>query len=178
MASDSIPEEWRPVEGWPYEVSNLGRVRRAIDSPRRSGTSPGYVLTPHGNKRGYLSVGLRDRRGERHTIDVHRLVANAFLGPRPTNRHDVAHNDGNPANNAIGNLRWATRAENMADCIAHGTARRGERIHNTKLTQDIVRSIRERHRRGEKQRAIAASLSVSPGLVNQIVLGRVWRWMD
>ena len=29
MASDSIPEEWRPVEGWPYEISNRGRLRRS-----------------------------------------------------------------------------------------------------------------------------------------------------
>ena len=177
MADDSIPEEWRPVEGWPYEVSSYGRVRRAIDSPRRPGTTPGYVLKPAANKRGYLSVGLRDRRGERYTINVHRLVAAAFLEPRPVGRYEVAHNDGDPGNNNARNLRWATRSDNMADCVLHGTVVRGTRVHNSKLNENIVRSIRERHANGEQQRAIAASLSVTPGLVNQVVLRHVWKWV-
>lgn len=35
MADDTLPEEWRKIEDEPdYEISNLGRVRRATDVVR------------------------------------------------------------------------------------------------------------------------------------------------
>ncbi|AXV72811.1 hypothetical protein CJO75_01120 [Ralstonia solanacearum] len=54
---------------------------------------------------------------------IHRLVALTFLGPPPSRQHEVAHNDGNRANNIVTNLRWATHAENVADTFRHGTAK-------------------------------------------------------
>jgi hypothetical protein len=34
---------------------------------------------------------------------------------------DGCHNDGDPFNNAVTNLRWDTRSGNLRDKIAHGT---------------------------------------------------------
>lgn len=44
---------------------------------------------------------------------VHRLVALAFHGPRPSSGHVVDHIDTNRHNNRVENLRWVTRLENI-----------------------------------------------------------------
>lgn len=106
-------EMWRRVEGAPdYEVSDQGRVRSY------KGKSP-RILRPCVNPLGYhnqtLSVG-----GRPLFTTAHVLVMTAFVGPRPKGM-DIRHLDGNPANNALTNLRYGTRAENMQDKRLHGT---------------------------------------------------------
>jgi hypothetical protein len=93
-------EEWRPCPPNPaYQVSNLGRVRRA---------KTGRVLKPWASDRGYLYVDLsRKCRGR----SVHGLVALAFLGDRPV-AHDVDHLDWDRRNNAAANLRYLHRLVN------------------------------------------------------------------
>lgn len=103
---------WREVAGWPaYEVSNDGRVR----SRRRRGTAGGE-LTPWlgGNEDArYLYVTLTDR-GRRWDPTVHKLVAEAFLPPAPTEDHQVDHVDGDRWNNRAANLEWVEPSENKA----------------------------------------------------------------
>jgi hypothetical protein len=104
-----ISEEWRDIPGIEgYEVSSLGRVR----------TKP-KILKPYLNpSNGYLTIRLGRRQ---FNGPIHRLVCLAFHGPPPQERMDVAHGDGRKLNNRAENLRWATRAENFKDAVAHGT---------------------------------------------------------
>lgn len=44
----------------------------------------------------------------------------AFVGPRPDGMV-TCHNDGNPANNNLSNLRWDTQSNNQLDAVKHGT---------------------------------------------------------
>lgn len=44
----------------------------------------------------------------------------AFVGPCPDGM-EVCHNDGNPENNRVENLRYGTRSDNMRDKRKHGT---------------------------------------------------------
>lgn len=114
----SAVERWAPVVGWEglYEVSTHGRVR----SLARPGHPHGRYLTPHLAKRGgYLSVGLT-RSPKRITAKVHRLVAQAFLGPCPDGLM-VRHLDGNPQNPRVENLAYGTASENQLDTVRHGT---------------------------------------------------------
>ena len=46
---------------------------------------------------------------------VHKLVALAFHGPRPSPAHEVAHGDNDVSNNRPDNIRWATVLENKED---------------------------------------------------------------
>lgn len=101
---------WRPIQGHPdYEVSIDGRVRRSSSG---KGAKAGHILAPHTTADGYLRIGLRhDGRHCNHRI--HRLVAVAFLGPPPSNRHQVNHKDGDKTNNQANNLEWTTCRENI-----------------------------------------------------------------
>lgn len=111
-----IAEEWRPIEGHPYEVSSIGRVRRTGGG---RGAKVGHILKPAGSKTGHLHIGL-GRKGGRHL--VHRLVARAFLGPCPP-LHEVMHKNDIPWENYVSNLQYGTRGENVRAAIAAGLMR-------------------------------------------------------
>lgn len=165
-------EEWRVVPLDPgYEVSSGGRVRNA---------RTGRPLTPWYAGAGYLYVQLWRSRIK---TGVHRLVAFAFLGEPPSPHHEVAHNDGNPENNHVSNLRWATHAENQADIRKHGTGYyhgwRGETHPTAKLNDQQVREIRQRCRQGRASRkALAAEFGVSRASIDQIAQGRTWKHLN
>lgn len=117
-------EEWRPVVGYEgyYEVSDKGRVRSLPRMARRRGKGavpvPGRLLTLQITERGYLAVKLSvGGRGVRRP--VHRLVCEAWFGPRPE-KAECRHLDDNKANASVENLCWGTRSENMADRIRNG----------------------------------------------------------
>lgn len=113
---DTELEQWRILDHRPYAVSNLGRV-----SSRHPGRA-GKILKTWRDDEGYDHVTLEfDGKSKRHA--VHRLVAIAFLGPRPAGCEDVAHEDGVPWNNNKENLRWSTHSDNQRDRARHGTVR-------------------------------------------------------
>ena len=127
-------ELWKPVPGYAglYSVSNLGEVF-SVRSQK--------VLSPGVLPGGYRQVQLCSG-GRREQVKVHRLVALAFLGEPPTPRHQVAHNNGNPAINCVKNLRWATAQENQHDRRLHGTSSFGEANARAKITAEDVLAIR------------------------------------
>jgi hypothetical protein len=112
----SIPEQWRPVVDWEglYEVSNLGRVRSL---PRT--TTSGRVLIPMTQPNGYLFVGLYDYQRRAGRL-VHRLVGEAFIGPKPRGMV-TRHLDGDQTNNRLTNLEYSTQSVNIRDMEQHGT---------------------------------------------------------
>jgi hypothetical protein len=110
-AADAATEVWRPVVGsLRYEISDQGRIRNAETD---------HLLRPQRTAKGYLSVMLHDAEGDQRTVLVHRLVAAAFIGPS-NGRPVVRHLDGNPSNNTVGNLAWATYSDNNFDTVRHG----------------------------------------------------------
>ena len=65
----------------------------------------------------------------------------AFVGEIPEGKQ-VAHNDGNPANNWLSNLRYATPEENQNDKSKHGTTLKGSAVPSSKLSEWEVLAIR------------------------------------
>jgi hypothetical protein len=53
---------------------------------------------------GYMQIGA---------VVVHRIVATAFRGEQPSEKHIVDHIDTNRRNNRVENLRWITRLDNL-----------------------------------------------------------------
>jgi len=120
---------WRPVVGWEglYEVSDHGDVR-SLDRVDRFGRHyAGRMLSPDTIKGGYLRVALA-REGHVQRRQVHHLVLEAFVGPRPLGM-EGCHGDGCPTNNRLSNLRWDTRPENALDTVRHRTHRNTRKTH-------------------------------------------------
>lgn len=164
--------EWRAVPGWPeYEVSAHGDVRR-----RLKGGSPvakvGRALRPSPGR--YPHVYLHGAAGKRH-YTVHRLVALAFIGEPPSATHQVAHNDGDTANNHYQNLRWATPKENMADKVGHGTMAYGEKAGPKKFTERMVAHIRLISSKGVSHEILAEIFETSQSHISRIVRGELWK---
>lgn len=187
---DTVGKEiWRFVPGYEgcYEVSSLGRVRsvdRVVLCRRKGGIFEKRLLgslkvqTVDNGKHAYgrLQVKLC-RAGKKKTHLVHRLVANAFLGPCPVG-HEVAHFDGNPSNNRLDNIRYATPAENNQDKIRHGTVVRGEESGTAKLTQEEVSQIRRERSNGSSLTDLSEKFEISIAQVSRVANGRQWRHLD
>lgn len=91
-----------------WRVSSLGRIWSA--------RGRGKFIRPAKTQYGHLMV-VPQRRKNRL---VHRLVAEAFIGPRPEGA-DIRHLNGVHTDNRAVNLAYGTRTENIMDAIAHGT---------------------------------------------------------
>jgi hypothetical protein len=125
-------EAWKPIAGYEtvYEVSDWGRVRRL---PK------GNILKASQAGRGYLRVTLSVNAVMTGKY-VHHLVADAFLGARPSG-FDVCHLNGDIADARLANLRYGTHHSNMRDSLRHKTHLSTHRTHCSKgheLTQDNV----------------------------------------
>lgn len=179
-----VIEGWRPVVGWAgyYEVSCRGRVRSVgRTSTRRDGTIQTWAprtMRPTTTKKGYLLVKL-SRPGERKDARVHRLVAEAFL-PEAHTTETVNHLDGRKTNNAVENLEWATRAENVAHAIRNGLGEYlpprgvGEASATSKLTEEMVLKYRREHRAGAGIRTLARAAGVHPKTMRCALSGATW----
>lgn len=175
-------EEWRDIPGFPsYQASSLGRIRSAdrmlaIAPSRRSAAHmrpmKGNILCPwRAGDYWVVSLGKVRKRG------VHRLVCLAFHGRPPSPKHETAHNDGNPTRNVPSNLRWATKIENEADKVVHGTISKGPGLKGyhhprAKLTDEAVREIRAGT---VPARYLAGKLGVHASTINRIRSGSAWR---
>ena len=81
---------------------------------------------------------------------VHSLVAESFIGPRPEGM-EVCHNDGDPTNNHLDNLRYGTSSGNELDKVRHGTHYNAAKTHcplgHELFTENIPTSIAKLGRR-------------------------------
>lgn len=128
-----------------YSVSSHGRVRSedrvVVEKTGMAKRLKGKVLSACPNRGGYPSFKV-SHDGRLIAVRVHRAVALAFIGQPPTDRHEVAHRDGDRANNCADNLRWDTRKGNFDDKVLHGTHNRGERHPHSRLSNEDVAEIR------------------------------------
>lgn len=133
----------------------------------------GWLLKPKTTFDGYPVISVYPN-GRLKTVRVHVLVCETFHGPKPSPSHQVAHNDGNPANGAASNLRWVTGKENAADRRVHGRDRLGEDHYAARLTANQVLNIRRRHAGGMSISGLARELSVGTSTIWQIVHRKNW----
>ncbi|WP_232629118.1 HNH endonuclease signature motif containing protein [Methylobacterium sp. Leaf118] len=170
-------EEWRPlsvIAG--HSVSSFGRVRR--DLPRFGGGGsirpPLECLSLRKLPTGYIQVDA-SINGRRTTHYVHRLVAEAFLGPPKAGQDRVLHKDDDPSNNRPDNLCWGTAADNSADMVRKGRQAKGVRAGASKLSPDMVLSVRRDSASGISQRKIASKYGICQANVSLIVSCATWR---
>ena len=159
--------EWRVIKGEEgrYAVSDAGEVM-AMNFANLG--VPG-ILKPNKN-RGYFTIQLSNRK--RRTI--HRLVAEAFIGPRPVGMQ-INHKNGIKNDNRLSNLEYCTPSENMKHCFATGLQSNvGERHSRAKLTDAKIIEIRRMLALGFSQIEIGATMGVSSSAISLISSGKRW----
>lgn len=172
-----MSELWKPVVGYEglYEVSNLGSVR-SLDRLVGKEKSPrkGRLLAAPIDRSGagYRFVNL-SKNGKVRKTNLHVLVLEAFIGPRPHPDWHAMHIDGSRDNARLDNLRWGSQSENARDKVAHGTDARGGKNKNAILNQELVDWIKE-----SKQSSIQLGhiLGVSSSTIRAVRLGENWSY--
>ena len=123
-------------------VSKCGRIFKEAKYSQRGNTKVKYKMVAYNCRR----------------YDVHRLVAHAFIPLVPDKRW-VLHNDDNPANNRVENLRWGSPADNQLDRKLNKNASWIER------ENAIVRDVKL----GLSYTSIAKKWGISQGRVSQLI---------
>ena len=124
---------WRAIPGWEglYEASTDGDIRSITRTvTKKDGTQQVYkgkLLKGRASPRGHLSVQL-SANSRPVGMCIHRLIMLTFVGPCPEGM-EVCHNDGNPANNRLENLRYDTHSSNAYDSVTHGVHPHARKTH-------------------------------------------------
>lgn len=109
-------EVWRRITNWDkydagyYEISNLGRVRRAGYRENSGRYKAPRIINGVSSPNGLLRVSLSNGAGGLRIFYIHKLVAMHFI-PNPKNYRRVTHLDNNPINNRADNLKWCGPAD-------------------------------------------------------------------
>ena len=185
-SAPSIEPEWRVIPGYEgmYEVSSTGRVRRLPHLVRARGSRagkwyekmwPGHEIARCDDSagRGYFFVRLWRENCQR-SRKVHQLVLEAFVGPRPEDKHGVNHIDGDTKHNCVTNLEWATRSENQRHARATGLNKSSFQASSFKLTVEERCAVRALHRAGVPANELAKSFNITPQYAS--CLGRLEAW--
>jgi hypothetical protein len=167
---------WR----WQHHGDPLGGADHApryalrwfVEAAIASDTDECIIWTYPIPKVGYAYLNWHGKRRRAHIV-----VCEEVHGPKPPDKDEVAHSCGHKLCLNPRHVRWATKPENAADKVLHGTANRGERVHWTKLNEAQVREIKAALAAKETHRSIAARYDVSTSAVDLIATGRNWAWL-
>ena len=161
-----------------YKVSDQGQVRRAKPG---HGTKVGRAIAliprkARNRKNAKTYYGISAWMGNRKKdYYVHRLVAEAFLGPCPEG-YEVNHKDCNPANNTLSNLEYVTSSQNKQHYyLVNRRLISGENQWNAKLKEVDVSCIRYLSKGGYPYSYISKLFDVAIGTIEKIVLRERWK---
>lgn len=123
--------------------------------------------------RGYGQISINAKKNY-----AHRVAYELSVGPIPDGML-VLHSCDNRRCVNPKHLRVGTPKENTADMDIRGrrvnTPSLGEKHGCAKLTEAVVKDIRERHRSGAIESALAVLYGVSPRTVGRVVSRHSWR---
>lgn len=162
-------EIWKWVPGFEgkYDISTDGQIRSYVpDGHCRP-------IKPFPRKNGYRAVKLDGK-----DYLFHRLMAQAFIA-NPHKLKEINHRDGNKANNALSNLEWTTRSENLKHAfrlgLVHPNPARGEAAHKSHLKNADVLAIRAAYAAGgTTHKKLAEQYKVDRYCIYAIVNRKTW----
>ena len=161
-----IPDsQWKSLPKYPgIEFSDEGEARSYLKSGAGSKSLRREPLTLRGttDPDGYIRLNVKDSNGVRKIRGLHQLIAETFLSDSWFEGAIVCHNNGDPSDNRVDNLRWGTRSDNQRDMAKH------KRAYRQRPDEDI-REIRRLASEGVYQRDIAKRFGVSQAYVWEVV---------
>lgn len=166
-----------------YEISNLGRIKSHRGFVKPSPKYQSHKRYRENKKLAYMHVNLWDYSiGKSVLRNVGRLVLETFIGPCPE-KMELCHNDGNPANNRLENLRWDTHSSNMLDKRKHGTAPYpswllGTGHYRTKFTDQQIKIIKLHPKFRGSNAYLGKLFGVTREAIREIVNGRNWKHIE
>lgn len=199
MNTSHMRERWRAFFDGYYEVSDMGRIRRAKPGVA---TFVGRPVQPVSGPGGYPQVQVCGG-GKIRRMYLHHIVAETFHGPRPRG-FVINHKDLDKSNNAASNLEYLSSRDNAMHALAVGRRRkgpmmsprplkggpqfgdahwsrrrpdliaRGERMGGSKLKARDVRRIRSFRASGWTMQKIADRFGVSLAQISRIIGGTRW----
>lgn len=128
------------------------------------------------NNRGYGHLRI-----DRHNMLASRYICMLFYGPPPTPNHQAAHSCGRGNKGCVNplHLRWATPKENNDDKKLHGThIGKRTKLGLSFIDDDAVRRIRRLKTEGASDNAIAKQFNILPVVVENILNGYWWGWVE
>lgn len=162
-------EEYRILKDYPgYLIFNTGKI---------FSTKTNRYLKQHYDSCGYRHVTLyKGSKKNRVTVKVHILVAKAFIiNPNPLLKIEVNHKDCNKSNNAISNLEWVSKKENIQHAIQKG---RCNRTVLSPLVEAQVKLIPSLVSLGFSIKLISRLYKVSMTTIREIITGKTWKYLN
>lgn len=153
-----------------YQFNEFGQCRKVTDTSV-------WKLKTVTDRGGYLWTWISLLDGRRKMVKNHAAVMLLFIGARPPGL-EVNHKDGDKKNNAISNLEYVTRSENIRHAVRLGLHRVPEGIGHfrAKFTEEQVRQIRARYARGDVSIGlISRDHKVCHDCISDMVQGRTWK---
>ena len=150
-----------------YTVSNKGRVYNTRNKK--------YLrLTP--NKKGYIRVSIYLPDGRIKRMSVHVMVAETFIGEKPSSEYQVDHIDGDKANNNVDNLEWVTPSENICRAYNLGikTAVKGSDNPISTYTEEQIHTACKLAQEGYSIPKISKKVNIPKSYLYGILRGDHW----
>lgn len=166
-----MKETWKPIPSFPrYEVSNLGRVRSV-----RFKTLTKLIKQNGGYLRFKATITTDTKQYKKH-FSVHRCVAEAFLGPPPSPKHQVNHINKIRTDNRLENLEWVTQSQNeLHKHRFHLYKNYGKRIKDgAKLSRLDVIDLKYDIIKGLSNQELAKKYKVTQSTISKIRNGQIW----
>lgn len=154
---------------------NHGDAQRFMASLVDSDTDD-CIAWPFGKtKDGYGRINWQGTPQGAHVVSL-----TLSKGEKPSPKHESCHSCGNGHLGCVNprHLYWGTRKENVADMIAHDTAKffggvkSGENAAGTKYDDATIEGVRRRLDAGEKGLHIARDIGISQAHVSRIKCGQ------
>jgi hypothetical protein len=176
-APPAIPGgEYRPIGRFPgYLFGSDGTVWSCRQGERPAKITSQWRRIRGTVTKGYHQAGVTEAgHRRRRNFFVHSLILEAFVGPKPEGM-ECCHEDRNPLNNTVGNLRWDYPAGNTADKIRHGTVCVGSQCGAAKLTEAAAVEIRRLRSEGAMVKELAKRFGVDVRTVSRVVSRAIWK---